>query len=159
MARNCVVTAYVLSLAMIPVVVDTNVFVGALMGEGGANRRIVRLCLQGRLEPLMGTALFAEYESLLARQELFRGCPLNRGEREDLLDAFLSVCRWVSVYYLWRPNLKDEADNHVVELAAAGGAPVIVTNNVRDFSGEQMEFLRIRALTPATLIAELESES
>jgi hypothetical protein len=34
--------------------------------------------------------------------------------------------------FLWRPNLPDEADNHVIELAVAGGASAVVTNNVRD---------------------------
>ncbi len=142
------------------IVVDTNVFVGALKGGGGgANRSLIRLCLEGRVEPLMGVALLAEYEGLLARDTLFRGCPLSAGEREELLNAFLGTCRWVSVYYLWRPNLRDEADNHVVELAAAGGAAAIVTNNVRDFRGEQMGFLGIQAVTPGEFIRELEAES
>ena len=48
-------------------------------------------------------------------------CQLDREEREALLNAFLSVCTWQTVYYLWRPNLPDEADNHLVELAVAGG--------------------------------------
>lgn len=143
-------------MASIPVVVDTNVFVGALMGEGGANRRIIRLCLEEMLEPLMGAALMAEYESVLARRDLFQDFRLSEAERYELFDAFLSVCRWLSVYYLWRPNLRDEGDNHLVELAAAGSAAVIVTNNVRDFVGEHMDFLGIRAITPATLIFELE---
>ncbi len=146
-------------MTSIPVVVDTNVFVGALKGEGGANRRIIRLCLEEKLEPLMGVALFAEYESLLSRKDLFLDCPLDKGERDELLDAFLSDCRWVSIYFLWRPNLPDESDNHLVELAAAGGASVIVTNNVRDFEGEQMDFLNIRAVTPGTFIKELETSA
>lgn len=140
------------------VVVDANVFVGALGSGGGANREVLRLCLEGRLEPLMGAALFAEYESVLSRGPLFRRCALDRRERDELLDAFLSVCRWVPVYYLWRPNLPDEADNHVVELAAAGGASTVVTNNLRDFEGEQMDFLNIRAVTPGTLLKELGSK-
>ncbi|TAN55727.1 MAG: putative toxin-antitoxin system toxin component, PIN family [Rhodospirillales bacterium] len=144
---------------MVPssIVIDTNVFIGALMSGGGANRKVLRLCLEGRLAPLMGVALFAEYESLLARRNLFRKCALNEDERYELLDAFLSGCQWVPVYYLWRPNLPDEADNHLVELAAAGGAQVIVTNNVRDFVGEQMDFLNIKAMTPGAFLKELES--
>jgi putative PIN family toxin of toxin-antitoxin system len=138
------------------VAVDTNVFIGALKGDGGANRAILRLCLEGRLEPLMGAALLAEYESVLGRHGLFVGCRLNEIERGELLDAFLSVCRWTSIYYLWRPNLRDEADNHLVELAASGGAQVIITHNVRDFTGEHMEFLNIRPATPGAFIKELE---
>ena len=104
----------------------------------------------------MGAALFAEYESVVGRAELFRGCPLNGRERSELLNAFLNICKWVQVFYLWRPNLRDEADNHLVELAAAGGASTIVTNNVRDFEGEQMAFLKIRAMTPGMFLSEVD---
>ncbi|MCP5372152.1 MAG: putative toxin-antitoxin system toxin component, PIN family [Hyphomicrobiales bacterium] len=138
------------------VVIDTNVFVGALLGPGGANRQIIRLCLEGRLDPVMGAALFAEYEDVLARQDLFATCEVDAQERDELFDAFLNACRWVSIYFLWRPNLRDEADNHLVELAVAAGAPAIVTNNVADFVGEQMAFLNIRAVRPGDLIVEME---
>ncbi len=114
------------------------------------------IALRGGLALLMGVALFAEYESLLARRNLFRKCALNEDERYALLDAFISCCQWVPVYYLWRPNLPDEADNHLVELAAAGGARIIVTNNVRDFVGEQMRFLGIEAMTPGAFLKHLE---
>ena len=107
----------------------------------------------------MGAALYAEYESVLHRPGLFSRCKLNKGEREELLDALLSVCRWVPVYYLWRPNLRDEADNHLVELAAAAGSTVIITNNIRDFGGEQMTFLNIQAITPGRFLKTLEIES
>ena len=58
------------------------------------------------------------------------------------------------VYYLWRPNLPDEADNHVVELAVAGGAEAIITHNTRDFAGAELRFPALRVLTPGALIAE-----
>lgn len=64
----------------------------------------------------MGTSLLTEYESLMNRSELFQRSSLNEDERDQLLDAFLSVCHWTGVYFLWRPNLPDEADNHVFEL-------------------------------------------
>ncbi len=145
-------------MVKIPIVVDTNVFVGALKSSGGVNRKIISLCMDGLVVPLMGAALFAEYEDLTARRSLFVNCPLNEGQRNELLDAFLSVCQWSSVYFLWRPNLRDEADNHLVELAAAGGAKVIVTHNVRDFAGEHMEFLGISPITPGEFLNALEAK-
>jgi predicted nucleic acid-binding protein len=136
------------------IAVDTNVLVSAFLGPGGASREVLRRALGGRYRPLIGAALFAEYESALEREALFEGCVLSPRERGRLLDDFLSVCRWTRVYFAWRPNLRDESDNHLVELAVAGGARAIVTKNVRDFGRMELRFPDLRVLTPADLIKE-----
>jgi predicted nucleic acid-binding protein len=96
------------------IVLDTNVCVSALLGPRGASRTLLRDCLRGRYQPLMGTTLFLEDEAVMVREPPFAGCHLTNDEREALRDVFLSVCHWQKVYYAWRPNLPDEADNHVV---------------------------------------------
>ena len=68
--------------------------------------------------------------------------------------AFLSVCDWVQVYFSWRPNLPDEADNHIVELAVAGGAIMIITNNARDFRASELRFPNLRIVTPREFVKE-----
>ncbi len=138
-------------------VVDTNVFVASLLGPSGASRAVLQSCLDGRLLPLMGAALFAEYESLLGRDGLFRDCRLDRDRREAVLNAFLSVCRWTVIYFSWRPNLPDEADNHLVELAVAGGATAVVTKNVRHFRFAELHFPGLRILSPEQLCKEMTS--
>ena len=137
------------------IVVDTSVFVSALLGTGGASRAVLRACLERRLSPLMGTSLFAEYESLMGRDELYEGSILDQAEREALLNAFLSVCTWTHIYFLWRPNLRDEGDNHVVELAVAGAASAIVTKNLRDFRQMEIPFPDLRVLGPEALLEEI----
>jgi putative PIN family toxin of toxin-antitoxin system len=136
------------------IVVDTDVLVAALRGSGGASRTVLRRCLTGKLQPVIGTALFLEYESVMRRDALFRNCVLTAAERDQLLDAFLAVCEWVRIYYIWRPNLPDEADNHVVELAVAANAEVIVTRNVRDFRRAELKFPGLRVLRPGQLTEE-----
>lgn len=130
------------------VVIDTNVFTAALLSASGANRRVLRSCLLGQAQPLMGAALFSEYEDLLGREALMSKSPLTAPERRQLFEAFLSVCEWVRIYFLWRPNLPDEADNHLVELAIAGGAQAIVTNNTRDVRSGELSFPQLHVLTP-----------
>jgi putative PIN family toxin of toxin-antitoxin system len=134
------------------VVVDTNVFVGACLGQGAA-AGVIEQCLGARFVPLMGAALLGEYEDVLGRAALFQASRLNANERQELLDIFLAHCRWTRIYYGWRPNLRDEGDNHLVELAVAGGASVIVTRNVRDLRAMELSFPGLNVLTPTDLLA------
>jgi putative PIN family toxin of toxin-antitoxin system len=143
-------------IASMVIVLDTSVFVSALLGPRGASREVLRVCLGRRLRPLMGTALFSEYESLISRTELFERCHLDAIEREAVLNGFLSVCRWTNIYYGWRPNLRDEGDNHLIELAVAGGAEVVVTNNIRDLRSGELRFPGLRILQPSELLKEIQ---
>ena len=136
------------------VVIDTNVFVGACMGVGASNA-VVRACLEHRLVPLMGVALLTEFEATLSRDELFARSRLDAAERSILLDTFLALCEWTRVYFLWRPNLKDESDNHLIELAVAGDADVVVTRNLRDLRGAELRFEPLRILSPEDFLKEL----
>jgi putative PIN family toxin of toxin-antitoxin system len=136
------------------VVIDTNIFIGACLGTGATNA-VVAACFRQAFTPLMGAALFAEFEDVLHRADLFQNCRLNASEREELLDVFLAHCEWTRVYYLWRPNLPDEADNHLVELAVAGGASFIVTRNLRDLGRMELRFPGLRVLSPEDFLKEL----
>lgn len=137
------------------IVVDTNVFIGAILTPAGDNRDVLRACLMGRARPLMGAALFHEYEDLLGRSALMSKSPLTPRERQDLFAAFLSVAEWVKVYFLWRPNLPDEADNHLVELALAGTAETIVTHNLGDLQKGELLFPSLKIQTPRQFLTTL----
>jgi putative PIN family toxin of toxin-antitoxin system len=138
------------------IVVDTNVLVGSLISASGHNRAVLRDCFEGRVRPIIGEALFHEYEDVLSRETMFRKSPLSVGERVRFFEAFLSICDWIQVYYLWRPNLRDETDNHLIELAVAGSASMIVTNNVRDFRGSELRFTSIKVVEPGHLRKAME---
>jgi putative PIN family toxin of toxin-antitoxin system len=138
---------------MARIVIDTNIFIGALIGrKESANRELLRQCLQGNHQPLMGNALFAEYQDVMNRDEIKSKCPLTVQEASHLLIDFMSVCQWVRIFYLWRPNLSDESDNHLVELAIAGNAKAIVTQNKKDFERSQLLFPQIKILKPEEII-------
>jgi uncharacterized protein len=134
------------------IVVDTSVFVAAMNSAGGGARLVLRSCLEGRCKALMGDKLFSEYEEVLGRVEPFAACPLSPAERAELLDAFLSVCDWIPVFFLWRPNLRDEGDNHLIELAVAGGATSLITHNVKDFRQGELRFPQIAIETPGDFL-------
>ncbi len=136
------------------VVVDTNVFVGACLGVGAASE-VIASCLRGQAVPLMGCALFAEYEDVLGRDELFASCRLDARERSDLLDIFLSSSVWTRIYYAWRPNLRDEGDNHLIELAIAGAVEFIVTRNLRDLAHSELRYAHLSILSPEQFLQEI----
>jgi putative PIN family toxin of toxin-antitoxin system len=136
------------------VVIDTNVFVGACLGQG-ACRAVIAACLEEKLTPLMGVALLSEYEDVLSRTKLFARSRLDAAEREELLDIYLATCRWTRIYYGWRPNLRGEGDNHLVELAVAGGAEYIVTRNLRDVARMELLFPNLKVVFPETLLKEI----
>jgi putative PIN family toxin of toxin-antitoxin system len=135
-------------------VIDTNVFVGACIGIGASNA-VIRACLNHQIIPMMGTSLLTEYEAVLSRAGLFTGSRLTAIERNELLDIFLAQCEWTRVYYLWRPNLPDESDNHLIELGVAGGVDLIITRNMRDLRAGQLPFPALKIITPEEFLKEL----
>ena len=77
----------------------------------------------------------------------------------DQLDTVLRFVAFVSsprrVYYLWRPNLQDEADNMFVELAVASESSHLITHNTRDFvSGSELKHDSFRVVTPYLFLVE-----
>jgi predicted nucleic acid-binding protein len=54
--------------------------------------------------------------------------------------------------FLWRSNLPDEGDNHVMELAIAANAEAIVTQNARDFRSGELRIPDLEVLTPAEFL-------
>ncbi len=129
-------------------VLDTNVLRSAITHPDGLNREVVRACFLGKIRPIMGQNLFLEIEDVLFRERTLTETPLSREEVRVLLDAFYSVCEWVSVWFLWRPNLPDESDNHLLELAVAANATGIITQNTKHLKAGELLFPRLKIFTP-----------
>ena len=136
------------------VVIDTNVLVGACLGTG-ASSYVIEACVRGQCQPLIGNALLAEYEDVFGRVDLFASSLLNADERDELLDVFFARSVWTRVYFSWRPNSPDEADNHLVELAVAGSAEFIVTRNLRDLRRMELKFPQIKIISPEDFLKEI----
>ena len=134
------------------VVIDTSVLISSLIGAQGASREILRGCLQGEYIPIISNTLFSEYEDVSKRAEILARCPLSREEIRELLNSFYRVCHWTPIYYLWRPNLIDEDDNFLIELALAGNATYIITHNIADLRNAELSFPSISIATPGELL-------
>ncbi|MFM7532690.1 MAG: PIN domain-containing protein [Rubrivivax sp.] len=51
-------------------------------------------------------------------------------------------------------TVKDESDNHLLELAVAAQAGAIVTGNGRHLRASELQFPGIRILDPSTFVSE-----
>jgi len=134
------------------VVIDKSVMVRALIGIKGPSREVLRKCLRGEYKPLISNALFQEFEDICQRKRIRDKSPLTDTEVRELLNAFYSVCSWIPIYYLWRPNVADEADNFLIELGLAGNATHIITNNISDLRNSELNFPELTILKPEQML-------
>ena len=138
------------------VVLDSSVIVAGLRSRLGASNRLLELAAEGRLVPLVTTALFLEYEEVLKRPEQRLATGMSEEDVAGFLAAFASAAEPVDVHFLWRPLLTDPDDELVLECAVNGGAEAIVTHNVRDFVQAFRE-LKIAIVTPGNLLKRIET--
>ena len=135
-------------------VIDTSVWISALIKKDSKARELLRLLFQDKIVPQISEPLFREYESVMKREKIQTLTALSKEEQFELLHAFLSKCQWNDIYYTWRPNLTDEGDNFLVELAVASDSRAIITYNLKDFSNAQLVFDHA-ITTPENFIEEM----
>lgn len=136
------------------VVLDTSVLVAGLRSRLGASNRVLVAVAERRCVPLVTTAVFLEYEAVLLRPEHQLATGMNPEDVEGFLAAFASAAEAVDLNFLWRPQLRDPADELILEAAVNGRAEAVVTHNVRDFRSAKLHF-GIPTLTPAGYLKEL----
>lgn len=141
---------------MFRVVLDTNVLVAAGRSRQGAVFALLKAFRDGRFRIMASVPLFLEYEAVLKRPE-----QLMVGRRtEALVDAFLDALSLrtepVHLHFLWRPQLRDPADEMVLETALNGRADALVTFNVNDFA--PAGYFDLPVWTPREFLLKLEEE-
>jgi putative PIN family toxin of toxin-antitoxin system len=127
-------------------VLDTNVVVAAFRSNRGASRQLLLHALDRAIVMVASVPLMFEYEAVLTRREQLAATGLTIEETNDVLDTLSAVSEPVRVSFLWRPMLKDPADEMVLETAVNGQADVLVTFNVRHF--EAAKEFGLLVLTP-----------
>ncbi len=75
---------------------------------------------------------------------------------DAFLDALSLFIEPVHLHYLWRPQLRDPADEMVLETALNGRADVLVTLNIADFI--PASHFRLPVLTPGAFLRQLQEE-
>lgn len=135
-------------------VLDTDVIVAAMRSPGGASAALLRALQAGQVSAAASVALFVEYEATCSRAEHLLAAGLQAQEVADFLDALAALMVPVNIHYLWRPQVRDPADEMVLEAAVNAMADLIVSFNVKDF-GEAPQRFGLNILLPREALALL----
>jgi putative PIN family toxin of toxin-antitoxin system len=139
-------------------VLDTAVVVAAMRSDRGASRQLLLAALDRRITMLASVPLMLEYEAVLTRPEHLKEIGLGAEEINEVLDAMAAVIEPIALRFLWRPRLKDPADEMVLETVVTGGADRLITFNVRHLAEAAMEF-GIRTSLPGAVWREIRGAS
>ena len=134
------------------IVIDTNVFVSALMSQRGASFKLLQQIGTERFAICVSVPLVLEYEDAAKRWSGSKIALLEQ-DIDDVIDYVCAVAGHYKVYFLWRPTLKDAGDDMVLELAVAAGCQFIVTYNVADFRGT--ERFGIEVISPKAFLEKV----
>lgn len=135
-------------------VLDTDVIVSAMRSPTGASAALVLAALDGRFALIANVPLVVEYEATCSIEEHQLATGLNEQQVRLYLDGLAALVEPVETHFLWRPRLRDPADEMVLEAAVNGRADAIVTFNARDYGTIPRDF-GIEVLKPYEALQRL----
>lgn len=144
------------------IVLDANVLYQALRAESGASRAILELIFEQKIKHSVSTPVFKEYEEVLKRDSSKKDLGIKDKEIKKILGFIAYVSFAQTIYHSFRPNLRDEDDNHFEELAIASNADYLITSNTKDYLvGNNLKFEDLKVITPSEFmkIWRVENES
>jgi len=68
------------------------------------------------------------------------------------LGSITYIGKTFEIYFLFHPNLKDEKDNMIVELAITSQSDYLITSNIRDFKNAELKFDELKVITPGEFV-------
>ena len=135
-------------------VLDTSVVVAAMRSPTGASVTLLMRARKGKSTLLANVALALEYEATCQRAEHTLAAGRTVDEVGVFVDAVLAMVEPVESHFVWRPMLRDPADEMVLEASANGRAAAIVTFNQRAFGVIPLQF-GVEVLTPAVALRRI----
>ncbi|MDE2981482.1 MAG: putative toxin-antitoxin system toxin component, PIN family [Gemmatimonadota bacterium] len=136
------------------IVLDTNVVVTGLRSPSGASAALLEQALDRRFTLLLSVPLVLEYEGTCRDPAQRIGSGLSESEVATIVSALCAVAEPVCTWFLWRPQLRDPADEMVLETAVNGNADGLVTFNWRDF-GDAPGAFGIEMLSPRQALGKI----
>ena len=125
---------------------DTNILLSSLK-RGGRNRSIFDGLREGRFALLVSTEILLEYTEIISQQTT-----PEIGYNVTQLLVNLARTERMNVSYRFNLITVDPDDNKFVDVAIAGGAELLVTNDRHFGELQQVDWPRVRVVDDATFI-------
>jgi putative PIN family toxin of toxin-antitoxin system len=136
------------------IVLDTNIYVSALLSAKGRPATIVRWWLEGAYDVLLSQPILDEILRVTAYERIQKKYAQVRENRLEFAALIAEQALWVQPAMTIDAVKADESDNRYLECAAAGAAGYIVTGD--DHLLALGEYEGIRILTPAAFVVLVE---
>ena len=131
---------------------DTNILYQALMSKTGASYFILQQVRNRKIQIALSVPVFFEYQDVLTRDKSLKNFKLQLNDVEKYLRFIAYIGKTFEIYFLLRPNLKDEKDNKIVELAVTSQSDYLITSNIRDFKNAELKFDQLKIITPSEFV-------
>ena len=135
-------------------VLDTDVVVAALRSPTGASAALLLAALDRRVTLVANVPLVIEYEAVCGLAEHQQAAGVSAADAQVFLDGLAALIEPVETHFLWRPRLRDPADEMVLEAAVNGRADVLVTFNLRDYGNIPLQ-LGMEVLRPSDALRSI----
>lgn len=141
------------------ITLDTNVLYQALRNKNGASHYILNLITDRNVRLAISVSVFTEYRDVLLRKKSLDDLGLDKKDIKAVLEFIAFVGIPFTIFYTFRPNLKDEADNIFVELAITSNSKYLITSNTKDYlKGNDLNFEDLRVITPSDFVRSWRNE-
>ena len=131
---------------------DTNILYQALKSTTGASYFILQQVRNRKIQIALSVPVFLEYQDVLTRDKSLKDFELQLNDVEKFLRFIAYIGKTFEIYFLLRPNLKDEKDNKIVELAVTSQSDYLITSNIRDFKNAELKFDQLKIITPSEFV-------
>ncbi|MBO9546722.1 PIN domain-containing protein [Caulobacter sp.] len=126
---------------------DLNVWLGAILSErtgASTSAQMLVEAVRSGVSPRGPVALVISWGMLNRLRDVLDRFGFGRAEADRLIEVLATIARDGPSLTLGGVGvlpLKDEEDRHVLETAKAGDADMLVTQNLRDFTGPDVRVL------------------
>lgn len=131
------------------VIFDTNLLAAALRSKSGASFALISMLPSPKFELAVSVPLYLEYLDVLMRPDV-KPSNISNSDVLSFIRKTLDYSHKQSIYFRWRPWLKDAKDDMILELAIASNADYIITFNLKDFGN--IETFGIEAISPSDFL-------